>query len=876
MSTEEKTNRVGIPGTNDGTAPTQSNYPHLNAEYGDLNPLFESYVTGDPSQNEDSAEGFFNNAVKLIQNSMESDILNHTGQYIGVVLRVESDPSELTGTDNNWLTRAHKKSGTDSVPPLLAIRVRIPELHAPLPIPVDLPGKDSFFDNYASIDGLLGLSKEASGTGLSDDTIIKMYPVFTCQDTVISAFTPQPGSLVRVTFVDKQTQTGGIYLGPIDYNRTSPNSLAAGLGSGSPQAAFMGGAAGVGQLPTNSTGGDFSYNGTTDLPPGTPPSATEIRNKIIDFRGYRPGSKLIREKPERLAAAYYIYDRMVTAFGWTPSYAAAALVQAGGESGMNPDAIENKHKAYPNYGPGFGLFQITNGNGLGAALSLNAVIMRAQKLPQEVKDKFGIKPGEAKLPDIDENGNLVTRDVSYLADREAGDLVLSNANPAPPLRNGKKVQGYFNCNTPRNTMDRLALSILQIHGKGGTGAAYNDKLTAAQCFDKFHWSPLGGGSKSVFVKKANAGSASALATLERFSRGGAKRQRSGLKWLGESLWGSIGPYADERNPIVLDKGQKLNVPSQQPVVYKTNYPTKTENTGNSYSSTGGFLLSPRSTLGGIEREIYDDSGNKININSKILNRGFYKVDTRITLIPSKNVEIKPSDWHTNQDIKKVRTNRVRPYSYGNISKFSQNLVNVPTARGIKNQKIHILAAKRFELMNSFWLEYLKSVGDSQKKDITGLFRISQGYIRHKYKDDYQYYYDKMKEKYGSIEVGKRHEYFHSPYETGLVFDIGNNGFLASNQSLAKSNLEYYTNLISWNWLASNAHIFGIYPSGEFPWRWEVLVPRYNWFTGNDFVIEQNSIRPNMYKNQYAFYVIEESIESGLRTSDIIFDEEIFF
>ena len=77
-------------------------------------------------------------------------------------------------------------------------------------------------------------------------------------------------------------------------------------------------------------------------------------------------------------------------------------------------------------------------------------------------------------------------------------------------------------------------------------------------------------------------------------------------------------------------------------------------------------------------------------------------------------------------------------------------------------------------------------------------------------------------------------------------------------------------------MSENAYLFGIYPDGTRPWRWEVQIPRANWFSGKDFIVEKNTVVSNKYRGQYAYYVIEESDKSGNRTSDEKFDTSIFF
>ena len=211
-------------------------------------------------------------------------------------------------------------------------------------------------------------------------------------------------------------------------------------------------------------------------------------------------------------------------------------------------------------------------------------------------------------------------------------------------------------------------------------------------------------------------------------------------------------------------------------------------------------------------------------------------------------------------------------------------MNVPTvySNKVRNQKLHILAAKRLEALNFQWATQISNMSadelDSNK--ITGIFRIYRGWTRHRFKDDYEYYTEKMEQKYGSLQEGSKYEPFHSAYETGLVFSLGNNGFtVAENLNQNEENPDfseaYYNDLYSWRWLVDNAHLFGIYPNQFSPWRWEVQVPRANWFSGTEFVNPRRAPVINGIKYPYCAYVIEKSIETGSKTSDEEFNQTIF-
>tara|TARA_R100000664_G_scaffold32019_1_gene46333 strand:+ start:12575 stop:14230 length:1656 start_codon:yes stop_codon:yes gene_type:complete len=527
----------------------KSEFSNLNTQFGQLNSLFDSGFSDIPF-NQREKVGFFQLSKKQLESSYAADIFANSGPYIGVVLRIESNEVALEASENNWLIRSQLGNNPDP-PPLLSIRVRIPELHAALPIPITFKSESA-----GTASGVSGqLPNVSSGGNKSaeevDKRIIDMYPIFSSADTKTSSYLPEIGSLVWVDFVDKKTQSAGVYLRPVNADKTTINS-------------------------------------------------------------------------------------------------------------------------------------------------------------------------------------------------EAG----------------------------------------------------------------------AGKSSQPFNSKAQGSTGASAAT------GGAS-----------------GQVATSNN---------------------TNSPTLQKEGFNFYSSKGGFIIPPRTTLGGMVSK-YD---NKENL--KVTNDGTYKTDTRIRYL--KNIRIAdPGEPNM------MRTNRVRPYSYGNIEKLSRNLVDVPTSNGIKRQKLHILAAERFEALNIAWFEYIS--GEEGKSFylgnlIDGIFKISRGFESHKYNNDYDYYVDKMMQdgKYGSIKEAQRYEPFRSVYETGLVFDIGNNGFQGGPSAI---------NSFAWGWLIENAYLYGIYPSAVDYKRWEVQLPRKSWFSGKEFAnTKTGSVVGGKYY-KYCTYVIEESKKTGRLTSDERYEKQVF-
>ena len=287
---------------------------------------------------------------------------------------------------------------------------------------------------------------------------------------------------------------------------------------------------------------------------------------------------------------------------------------------------------------------------------------------------------------------------------------------------------------------------------------------------------------------------------------------------------------------------------------------------NFYTTKGGYPLETIGTIGGFGAKIIDENGKLVEQSSKILNRGIYRVATKVEMI--KNIPIRTS---TTFNPKSATTNAVRAYSYGNMNYNSENLAVAPTALRKEKKKLHILALNRLKEMNYDWANYLdisKTQEELGESGLTGIFQISKGFQRHKYNDNYNLYVDKMIQLYGSLEVGMLYEPFHSEYETGLVFDISNNNIVNENGDINKDSFAL-------NWLLDNAFLYGIYPSEDSLATWQVQIPRENWYSGEEFADDDTGSIVGGKYYKYCTYVLETSIETGKKTSDKIFATQIF-
>jgi len=215
--------------------------------------------------------------------------------------------------------------------------------------------------------------------------------------------------------------------------------------------------------------------------------------------------------------------------------------------------------------------------------------------------------------------------------------------------------------------------------------------------------------------------------------------------------------------------------------------------------------------------------------------------------------------------------------------------NLKTKRSLQ---LHPLALKRLKLMNEAWM---KEYGG---KEITsqsgGRLTISKGKplaIASGYRDigevKYKYLLNvndsrtkkyptivsavnlgeknvkKLFEllliaKYGSVQRGRKYLAWHSPHGTGLAMDFGSNGLEPKSRT---NSAQKKTTLFKW--LRDNAHKFGFSPYIREAWHWEVLVPRENWATGQEFVQGSN----------YNIRVVEEGTKTKFKTTNRKFPEE---
>ncbi len=174
----------------------------LNVGFGVLNPLNDTIA----GKNFDSQNTTSLGAVRqATSDHFAESLLKTAGKFIGIVLRVDGTVREGAIDPSHWSasnTFMVKKDSRYEIPNLQQVRVRIPELHAHLPVPEFLPSGDDF-----------------SAKAKKAHDIINMYPCFVAaSEELTEKGPPDLASLVWVDFQNRATFQGPIYLDKIEHD----------------------------------------------------------------------------------------------------------------------------------------------------------------------------------------------------------------------------------------------------------------------------------------------------------------------------------------------------------------------------------------------------------------------------------------------------------------------------------------------------------------------------------------------------------------------------------------------------------------------------------------------------------------------------------
>jgi hypothetical protein len=177
-----------------------------------------------------------------------------------------------------------------------------------------------------------------------------------------------------------------------------------------------------------------------------------------------------------------------------------------------------------------------------------------------------------------------------------------------------------------------------------------------------------------------------------------------------------------------------------------------------------------------------------------------------------------------------KENRVRVSYYGELDRTSNLLVDVPTAIGHPQQKVHVLFAQAFERMS-----------DACEKYLGFRLLVASGWRPHRWKSKEQYeqilikkYTNKTKQelkkdivtKEEILKCGRQYLAYHSAHTTGLAIDLGCGGL-----SPNSATIEQQKKTKLYKWLKENAWKYGIFPFLKETWHYEYNIPLEAYKTG---------------------------------------------
>ena len=149
-------------------------------------------------------------------------------------------------------------------------------------------------------------------------------------------------------------------------------------------------------------------------------------------------------------------------------------------------------------------------------------------------------------------------------------------------------------------------------------------------------------------------------------------------------------------------------------------------------------------------------------------------------------------------------NRVTTKEFGTLPTDSPLLINVPTAPGHIQQRLHMIVAGKFTEMSA-----------AVESDLKFPLLAASGWRPHRWASHEQYE-QILIAKYGSVVKGRLYLAFDSPHETGLACDFGCGGLMPISKTIP---IQQQTPLFEW--LEKHAWEHGFTPYMVEPWHWEM-------------------------------------------------------
>lgn len=666
----------------------------------------------------------------LTEETFTADGLANTGPYKAIVLRVE-EGIPTPGESLNWLETFFTEG---SLPPVLSVKARIPELHAMLPTPTDL----------------------------EDHSIIDMYPTFVAQSQDLPS--PTPGNLIWVDFGNKTNFTDPIYVKEIV---TKEGGIVA-HGSVNPKQKHK--QACVGQFLSNPPLGDplsgqnksLSHSGLPLLP-RKPASSVSEDNTIIK------GGRVSGDSAEMWQKS--IETRGTPGTTWIGNIVSNGAEDSNHKSGKRDTVIfapNTTDFAYP-----VELMYFFHGR---AEFSNN----------YDFKSRFA--PAIKRMSAAGRNFVLVIPELPWCHHYK-------KINGLTPIKSSWR--GNDNFSTFHNDVIailkesfsskiKIGYTSITAHSQGGQALIEGlgdiikvapNKITLA---DSVGWRKGKNWAIEVwdkYVKKNTDVELNVLVSVNGWLEAGSRQAEKTMKGSnvffdyinkggGPTGHRKIGDLGLEWVNQVVAKQKDAAIAAAvkdakaNPV---TNFDAEEPQTG----ATDAASNPPQQPAAKAPLP-----SNPVSSPSA-----------------SKKKQVGKKKLPVIQQAEPFKEARVKLKDYAALDGNSNLLVKVPSTG--REQKLHKLAAARLNALNRAWL------ADASEKGIPGAkpIKIASGWRKQIFTSKAQYEAKMIKE-YGSVAEGQKWKAFQSPHMTGLAMDIGNNGLTpkrATNSQQKKTQL--YTWLV---------------------------------------------------------------------------------
>lgn len=723
--------------------------------HGRLNDLSPSPVEERFDLKSPSASNFFETIIDKIYTP---NILSSVGPMKGIVLRVESDTSHTPG---GWVTGFFDNVfGDDQNPQLVQVKVRVPELHSMIPIPESL-GKDS-----------------------TQPSIIEMYPTFVARDEDVAI--PDVGSVVWVDFVDKVNFKDPIYIGPVLTRESYPSES----GTAKPKGKYF-----------NACLQTFSSKAPAGDPIPAKPKPISHSGPPLKKRRPAPGEESLFLKGKRASP--------VSTSRWEKALTAKSLSGTTWIGNINSNGAEDP---FHDQGKRDTLLFSPSSTSLSSPLEIIYYFHGIDEFgAADLRDKVaaGIKSLAAK----GRNFVFAMPELPWSNMTERPNRRFNIATAWRPVDNFSSFHKDVLTQMREAFSNGIEIKHITIIGHGGGGKAISN---AVRHFDAispdriiFSEASLADYLDVVWDKYASKRPDVEIDILVQSAGASEKNARDFINRISANL----------RDNVRLESLKNKNI---------------TQIGAESFTYENPLLKELRQrdedinlmeTKKNPPQDIDAEESSSVEPSSPSL------PSSPLPLAPPPlNADVSPvSSAKTSPGTRKVNDFTIKPSSpfqearvtvsdYDSLQRDNQLLVGVPSTPG-SQQRLHVLAAKRFSIMNQAWLQ--ENPGQPP-------ILITSGWRRHRWESREQYE-EKMIKEYGSVKNGQKYLAYNSPHETGLAFDIGNLGLTPSR----KSNDQQKKTKI-YLWLKENAHKYGISPYKVEAWHWEVRLPRESWASGQEF------------------------------------------